>query len=55
MGIDGLQRQHYRVDPAIKELEKENERLNKIITRQALELEVKSQFEKTQQQKRRSG
>ena len=54
MGIDGLQRQHNRVDPAIKELEKENERLNKIITRQALELEVKSQFEKTQQQKRRS-
>ena len=36
MGIDGFQGQHYRVDPAIRDLEKENERLKKIIARQAL-------------------
>ena len=43
-GIDGLQGQYYRVDPQMKELEKENERLKKIIARQALELEVKSEL-----------
>ena len=54
-GIDGLQGQYYRVDPAVKELEKENERLKKIIARQALELEVKSELlKKTLQQKKRS-
>lgn len=54
-GIDGLQGQHYKVDPAVRELEKENERLKKIIARQALELEVKSELlKKTKQQHRRS-
>ena len=43
-GIDGLQGQYYRVDPQVRELEKENERLKKIIARQALELEVKSEL-----------
>lgn len=43
-GIDGLQGQYYRVDPKVKELEKENERLRKIIAKQALELEVKSEL-----------
>lgn len=52
-GIDGLQGQYYRVDPRVRELEKENERLKKIIARQALELEVKSELlKKTQQLKR---
>lgn len=43
-GIDGLQGQYYKVDPQLKELEKENERLKKIIAKQALELEVKSEL-----------
>jgi transposase-like protein len=43
-GIDGLQGQYYRVDPKVRELEKENERLKKIIARQALELEVKTEL-----------
>ena len=43
-GIDGLQGQYHRVNPAVRELEKENERLKKIIARQALELEVKSEM-----------
>ena len=52
-GIDGLQGQYYRVDPHVRELEKENERLKKIIARQALELEVKGELlKKTQWQKR---
>ena len=54
-GVDGLQRQYKRIDPDIRELEKENERLKKIIARQALELEIKSELlKKTAQQKRRS-
>ena len=48
-GIDGLQSQHYRVDPGVRELEKENARLKKIIARQALELEVKSELLKKTQ------
>lgn len=55
-GIDGLQGQYYRVDPEKRELEKENERLKKIIAKQALELEVKSELlKKTQFQTRRKG
>jgi len=41
-GIDGMQGQYHRVDPEVRELEKENERLKKIVARLALELEVKS-------------
>lgn len=52
-GIEGLQGNRSRVDPAVKELERENERLKKIIARQALELEVKSELlKKTQHLKR---
>jgi putative transposase len=55
-GIDGLQKQYKRIDPDIRELEKENDRLKKIIARQALEIEIKSELlKKTAQQKRRSG
>ena len=54
-GIDGLQGQYHRVDPELKELEKENERLKKIIAKQALELEVKSELlKKTQFRGKRS-
>ena len=40
-GIEGLQGNRFKADPAIKELELENERLKKIVAPQALELEVK--------------
>lgn len=43
-GVDGLADQYQRVDPAVKTLEKENERLRKIIAKQALELEVKEEL-----------
>ena len=43
-GVDGLVDQYHRVDPAVKVLEKENERLRKIVAKQALELEVKEEL-----------
>ena len=43
-GVDGLQSQYYRLDPEVKALREENEKLKKIIGRQALELEVKSEL-----------
>ena len=56
MGIDGLEGQYHRIDPEVRTLEKENERLKKIIARQALELEVKGELlKKTQQLKKRRG
>jgi len=53
-GVDGLQGQYYRVDPEVKALQEENEKLKKIIGKQALELEVKNDLlKKTEQLKRR--
>ena len=49
-GIDGIQPQYHRVDPEVRALEKENERLKKIIAKQALELEVKSELLKKNEQ-----
>lgn len=43
-GIDGLQPSYYKIDPEVRELERENERLKRIIAKQALELEVKSEL-----------
>jgi transposase-like protein len=43
-GIEGLKSSYRRVDPRVKELETENERLKRIIAHQALELEVKSEL-----------
>src|SRR5215216_4322831 len=43
-GIDGLKNAHPRIDPQVRELEQENERLKRIVARQALELEVKSEM-----------
>ena len=43
-GINGLKPADRKVDPALRDLEEENERLKKIIARQALELEVKSEL-----------
>ncbi len=49
-GIDGLAPSYYRVDPELRALEQENERLKKIIAKQALELEVKSELLKKSEQ-----
>ena len=43
-GIVGLKNRYKRIDPAIRELEQENERLKRIIAKQALEIEVKSEL-----------
>jgi putative transposase len=41
-GTDGLKPAYRRVDPEIRALQDENEKLRRIIANQALELEVKS-------------
>jgi len=43
-GIYGLKDKHKRIDPELRELELENERLKRIIAKQALEIEVKSEL-----------
>jgi transposase-like protein len=43
-GISGLKAKYKRIDPQVKELEDENERLKRIVAKQALELEVKSEL-----------
>jgi transposase-like protein len=43
-GIYGLKDKHKKVDPLLRDLELENERLKRIIAKQALEIEVKSEL-----------
>lgn len=43
-GVEGLKPAYRRVDPVLRELQEENERLKRIISRQALELEVKTEM-----------
>ena len=43
-GAEGLKPAYKRVDPEVRALEEENERLKRIIARQALELEVKTEL-----------
>lgn len=43
-GVAGLNPSYRRIDPAVRALEEENERLKRIIARQALELEVKGEL-----------
>lgn len=43
-GVDGLKPSYHRIDPEVRALEEENERLKRIIARQALEIEVKSEL-----------
>jgi len=43
-GMEGLKRNYHRVDPEVRRLEEENERLKRIVTRQALELEFKTEL-----------
>jgi len=49
-GIDGLSPSYPRIDPEVRELELENNRLKKIIAKQALEIEVKSELLKKNDQ-----
>jgi putative transposase len=42
--MEGLKNRYKRIDPVVRELEQENERLKRIIAKQALELEVKSEL-----------
>jgi len=43
-GLEGLRSKYKRIDPALRELQEENERLKRIIAKQALEIEVKSEL-----------
>ena len=43
-GAQGLKPAYHRVDPEVRALQDENERLKRIIAKQALELEVKSEL-----------
>ena len=48
-GKEGLKPQYKRVDPQLRELEQENERLKKIIAKQAIEIEFKTELIKKSQ------
>lgn len=53
-GSEGLKPGYHRVDPEVRALQEENEKLKRIIAKQALELEVKSELlKKTPIQPRR--
>ena len=43
-GMEGLKPMYRRIDPQVRELEQENERLKRIVAKQALELEVKTEL-----------
>ena len=43
-GVEGLKSAYKRIDPELRALEEENERLKRIIARQALEIEFKSEL-----------
>lgn len=43
-GVEGLKPAYKRIDPAVREFEEENARLKRIIAKQALEIEVKSEL-----------
>jgi len=43
-GVQGLQPQYHSIDPELKQLQSENDRLKRIIANQALELEFKNEL-----------
>ena len=43
-GMEGLKPAYHRIDPEVRALEEENERLKRIIARQALEIDVSLNF-----------
>ena len=49
-GTDGLAPKYHKVDPKVKELELENERLKRIIAKQALHIEIKDELLKKNSQ-----
>ncbi len=54
-GKEGLKDSYLRVDPQLRALEEENERLKRIVAKQALEIEIKSELlKKTPIQPKRS-
>ena len=55
-GAEGLKPAYKRVDPKVRELEEENERLKRIVARMAMELEVKTELlKKTPIQSKKNG
>lgn len=48
-GKDGLKASYRRIDPEVRALEEENERLKKIVAKQALEIEFKTELIKKSQ------
>lgn len=48
-GVQGLKGSYKRVDPAVRSLEEENERLKRIIAKQTIELEFKTELLKVAQ------
>ena len=55
-GAEGLKPSYRRVDPQVRALEEENERLKRIVARMAMELEVKTEMlKKTPIQFKKSG
>jgi putative transposase len=43
-GLEGLKPRNKRIDPIVRDLQEENERLKRIIAKQALEIEVKTEL-----------
>lgn len=43
-GIEGLKSAYKRIDPEVRRLEDENERLKKIIAKQALQIEIQGEL-----------
>ncbi len=43
-GLQGLRPRYHTIDPEVKQLQSENERLKRIIANQALELEFKTEL-----------
>jgi putative transposase len=55
-GTEGLKASYKRIDPEVRALEEENERLKRIVARMAMELEVKTEMlKKTPIQFKKSG
>lgn len=50
-GTDGLAKKYHRIDPVVRELELENERLRRIIAKQALYIEIKDELLKKNDQR----
>ena len=54
-GLDALKSQHYQINPELKRLQKENERLKTLLAEKELALSIKDALLKKSQSKRESG